>query len=84
MISHSVWNDRAHFAAFLLLFFIGQFKSLQKDTTTNASTLNELKEMLNSDADKPFEEEFSNEVLDKLLDRSELYDIMKSTKKSHS
>lgn len=41
----------------------------------------ELKELIINDADKPFEEEFSNEVLEKLLDRSELYEIMKNMKK---
>lgn len=57
---------------------LGKFTSLKDDDRFKSENyLKELKELLNSDANKPFEEEFSNEELDKLLDRSELYELMK-------
>lgn len=57
---------------------VGKFTSLKEDDRFKSENyLKELKELLNNDANKPFEEEFSNEELDKLLDRSELYELMK-------
>lgn len=50
------------------------------DKNKRENTLKELKELLNNDAEKPFGEEFSNIELDKLLDRTELYEIMKNMK----
>lgn len=41
-----------------------------EDRNQTENDLKELKELLNSNSDKPFEEEFSNEKLDELLDRS--------------
>lgn len=56
---------------------LGKFTSLKEDDRFKSENyLKELKELLNNDANKPFEEEFSNEELDKLLDRSELYELM--------